>query len=137
VYDALVRGLDRLADAPPADTASITLGAIWELVAEVGFRPVIDRCAECHTVLDPAADVRFQGGVGGALCVDCARLAPGGRLLPPSARAAITAWLDGGAASLEPVEARAHQRLLREFLALHLPDTRPLKAFQVWEQGKW
>jgi DNA repair protein RecO (recombination protein O) len=115
----------------------VTLGAIWQLVAEVGFRPTIDRCAECHTPLDPAADVRFQGAVGGALCGDCARLAPGGRLLPPAARAAITSWLDRLPVPLEAVEARAHQRLLREFLAVHLPDNRPLKAFQVWEQGKW
>ena len=57
--------------------------------------------------------------------------------MPPAARAAITLWLDGRSVLLEPVEARAHQRLLREFLAVHLPDNRPLKAFQVWEQGKW
>lgn len=137
VYDSLVRGLDQLAAAVPDDTASVTLGAIWQLVAEVGFRPAIDRCAECHTPLDPAADVRFQGAVGGALCGDCARLAPGGRLLPAAARAAITSWLDRLPVPLEAVEARAHQRLLREFLAVHLPDNRPLKAFQVWEQGKW
>jgi len=137
VYDVLVRGFDRLADAPPEETVGVTLGAIWQLVGEVGFRPAIDRCAECHTPLDPAADVRFQGAVGGALCVACARLAPGGRLLPPAARAAITSWLDGQSVTLEAVEARAHQRLLREFLALHLPDNRPLKAFQVWEQGNW
>jgi DNA repair protein RecO (recombination protein O) len=137
VYDALIEGLDRLASATPDDSASVTLGALWQLVAEVGFRPVIDRCAECHTPLESSDEVRFQSGVGGALCAVCARLAPGGRLLPPAARAAITGWLEGRFSSLEPAEARAHQRLLREFLALHLPDNRPLKAFQVWEQGKW
>jgi DNA repair protein RecO (recombination protein O) len=137
VYDTLVRGFDRLAGAPPEETIGVALGALWQLVGEVGFRPVIDRCAECHGALDPSADVRFLGAVGGALCVPCARLAPGGRLLPPAARVAITRWLDGESVTLEPVEARAHQRLLREFLALHLPDNRPLKAFQVWEQGRW
>jgi DNA repair protein RecO (recombination protein O) len=137
IYDTLIGAFDRLAAAPPDDTASVTLGALWQLVAEVGFRPAIDRCAECHTPLDPSEEVRFQGAVGGALCRACARLAPGGRLLPPAARAAISGLLEGRSIALEPAEARAHQRLLREFLALHLPDNRPLKAFQVWEQGKW
>lgn len=137
VYDRVVQGLDRLATAAPERTATVTLGALWQLVAEVGFRPSVDRCAECHAPIEANAEVRFQGGVGGALCADCARLAPGGRLLPPDARAALLAWLGGETVDIEPAEARAHQRLLREFLSQHLPDNRPLKAFQVWEQGKW
>jgi hypothetical protein len=31
-------------------------------------------------------------------------------------------------------EARAHQRLLREFLAHHLHDARPMRAFDMWER---
>lgn len=137
VYDTLVSGLDRLADADPDRAAEVTLSIIWQLVAEVGFRPAIEQCAECHTALDPHADVRFQVAAGGALCGSCSRLVPGGRLLPASARASLTTWLDGGEVGIDSSEARAHQRLLREFLALHLPDNRPLKAFQVWEQGRW
>jgi hypothetical protein len=34
-------------------------------------------------------------------------------------------------------DARAHQRLLREFLREHLADDRPLRAFEVWEQDAW
>jgi DNA repair protein RecO (recombination protein O) len=66
--------------------------------------------------------------------------APGGRRLPAGARAAIVRWLDDHPADtveLTSGEAKAHQRLLREFLAQHLPDPRALKAFTVWEQGSW
>jgi DNA repair protein RecO (recombination protein O) len=136
-YATLVAGLDALAASPAEEATSVTLGALWRLIADVGFRPAIDRCAECHDPIDPAVEVRFQVVVGGALCARCARLAPGGRLLPPSARAAMQDWFDARAVSLDTGEGRAHQRLLREFLAQHLPDNRPLKAFQVWEQGRW
>jgi DNA repair protein RecO (recombination protein O) len=47
-------------------------------------------------------------------------------------------WLGGRAHSLADVnEARAHQRLLREFLREHLSDDRPLRAFDVWERDAW
>lgn len=137
VYDTLVAGLDRLADAAAEHTTATTLGALWQLVGEVGFRPAIAQCAECHAELDPAADARFQVVVGGALCRQCERLAPGGRLLPAAARASLLAWLVGGEVTLDPLDAKAHQRLLREFLAHHLPDNRPFKAYGVWEQGQW
>jgi hypothetical protein len=32
---------------------------------------------------------------------------------------------------------RAHQRLLREFLAEHLTDGRPLRALEMWEEQRW
>jgi DNA repair protein RecO (recombination protein O) len=43
---------------------------------------------------------------------------------------------DDGSA-LSDSEARAHQRLLREFVIEHLSDGRPLKAFETWEAGTW
>jgi DNA repair protein RecO (recombination protein O) len=136
-YATLVAALDRLAVAAPAQTATATLGALWQVVAQVGFTPAIDRCAECHAEIDPDAEVRFHHPVGGALCPLCTRMAPGGRRLPPDARDALRQWLAGALAPVDAPAARAHQRLLREFLAQHLPDHRPLKAYQVWEQGRW
>ena len=38
-------------------------------------------------------------------------------------------------ASPTPLEARAHQRLLREFLREHLADDQPLRAFDAWERA--
>lgn len=136
-YACLVAGLDRLAMAAPTETATATLGALWQVVAQVGFRPAIDRCAECHTPIARETAVRFQPNAGGVLCPVCARTAPRGRVLPANARDAVRMWLAGRLADVDELAARAHQRLLREFLAQHLPDNRPLKAFAIWEQGRW
>jgi DNA repair protein RecO (recombination protein O) len=38
---------------------------------------------------------------------------------------------------LGDAETRAHQRLLREFLAEHLTDGRPLRALEMWEEQRW
>jgi DNA repair protein RecO (recombination protein O) len=55
--------------------------------------------------------------------------------LPPAARTALRNWLAGTPyAPLDANEARAHQRLLREFVHEHLADERPLRAFENWEQ---
>lgn len=137
VYATLVGGLDKLAAASSADTATVTLGVLWQLVGEVGYQPSLDSCVECHEPIDRSEDVRFNPVAGGALCVRCARRLPGGRLLPTDARDTLRTWLDGGTLTLENAAVRAHQRLLREFLAQHLPEKRPLKAFAVWEQGQW
>jgi DNA repair protein RecO (recombination protein O) len=52
---------------------------------------------------------------------------------------ALDGWLrgDAPAAELDDLEARAHQRLLREFLREHLTDGRPLRAFEAWEGEQW
>ena len=59
------------------------------------------------------------------------------RLLPAAARHALADWLAGGTPMLSASEGRAHQRLLREFLGEHLTDARSLKAYAVWEGGRW
>jgi hypothetical protein len=47
-------------------------------------------------------------------------------------------WIAGEeGATLSTTEARAHQRLLREFFQEHLGSDRELRAFRVWEQGAW
>ncbi len=144
IYEVVRQGLDRLSEASEAKVVSVTVGLLWRLLAEVGFRPAIDQCAECHAVIPADQPTRFHVAIGGALCERCARLVPGGRLLPPEARHTIRDWLAGGPGAttdgdpiLDASDARAHQRLLREFLVHHLPDQRSLKAFEVWERGGW
>ena len=39
--------------------------------------------------------------------------------------------------ALSAADARAHQRLLREFFQEHLGTDRELRAFRVWENGEW
>ena len=137
VYAGILDGLDAIAVAAPTETVAAALGALWRLVSDVGFTPVLDHCAECQTKIPDAADATFSHVAGGTLCVLCERHAPGGRRLPSAARLALRAWLEGGVGDISPLNARAHQRLLREFLQHHLTDGRELRAYQVWEQGRW
>lgn len=144
IYEVVRQGLDLLSESDEAHVIGSTVGVLWRLLAEVGFRPAIDQCAECHALIPIDQPARFHAAIGGTLCDRCARLAPGGRLLPPEARTAIRGWLENGPEAsststprMDSTDARAHQRLLREFLAQHLPDQRPLKAFELWERGGW
>jgi len=134
VFDAVAGALDALMTAPADRARDLTLGGGWRLLAELGVAPTVDVCAECHTAVDDEASATFSHPVGGVLCVRCAHLARGGRTLPPDARAALRDWLSGESHPIvDRQEARAHQRLLREFVREHLADDRPLPAFDAWE----
>lgn len=136
LFDELSQVLDDISLAAPHDAARVALRGAWRIVAALGVAPSLDACIECGTQLAPDEPARFHHPGGGVLCVKCARLFAGGRLLPPAARSALREWTEGGDAPIsEPAELRAHQRLLREFLAEHLADGRPLKAFEAWERG--
>jgi DNA repair protein RecO (recombination protein O) len=137
LFDAIEQALDRLSLAPPEKTVDVSLGGAWSIIAALGFTPSIDVCANCHANLDPALKLVFSNSAGGALCSRCGSLAAGARVLPASARDALRAWIDGAdAPSVNAAEARAHQRLLREFVLEHL-GTGELRAFRVWEHGEW
>jgi DNA repair protein RecO (recombination protein O) len=135
VYEASERALDRIGAASPDRVAEAALAGLWHFVAGLGFAPSLDACALCHAPLDPASVVTFNHRAGGALCAACARRTNGGRTIPPEARATIARWIEGQDAPLadEP-SAKAHRRLLREFLEEHLGDGRPLRAFLSWEE---
>lgn len=138
LFDVIRAALDAIAAAPPGDTREATLAAAWRLIAELGFAPALDVCGECQEALGADASVTFSHPAGGALCARCARIAPSGRVIPPRARAALREWLTGARADLDSVEeARAHQRLLREFLCEHLTGVRALPALDVWERAAW
>ncbi|MFN2567175.1 MAG: DNA repair protein RecO [Gemmatimonadaceae bacterium] len=134
LYDAVAWTLASIETVPADETRGAVLAGAWRIVAELGFAPTLDDCAECHAPLAGDDVVMFSHPAGGALCPRCARLARG-RVLPADARHALRTWVAGGRAPLADVaEARAHQRLLREFLVEHLVDGRPLRAFDVWAQ---
>lgn len=134
VFDAIADVLDALVEAPANRARDITLSGGWRLLAELGVAPTIDACAECHAVVDGDSPATFSHPVGGVLCARCAHLARGGRTLPAGARAALRDWLSGESHPIvDRQEARAHQRLLREFVREHLADDRPLPAFEAWE----
>ena len=136
LFDAVETALDNLAAAAPTRARDAALGGAWRILAELGVAPAVDECAECHSAIDPLAQAMFSHRVGGMLCERCGRMAAAGRLLPRSAREALRDWLAGETHDVSDAgEARAHQRLLREFVREHLADDRPLNAFDVWERG--
>ena len=139
VYEGLTRSLDTIAEAPSNATITAALASIWQLVGEVGFTPTLDMCAECHTAIAADADAMFSHFAGGVLCARCGTRVSGGRRLPSEARHAILGWLaESTSAAPEPLtlqSAKAHQRLLREFIGQHVPDSRTMKAYAYWETG--
>jgi DNA repair protein RecO (recombination protein O) len=138
LFEAVMTALDDIAVAPPDRARDVTLAGAWRVLSELGVAPTIDNCAECHAAIDSDSPVIFSHPAGGALCGRCGHLARGGRTLPPTARRALRDWLGGIAHPLADAnDARAHQRLLREFLREHLADERPLRAFDVWEHDAW
>ena len=138
LFDAVAAALDAIAETQPGATGASTLAGAWRIVSELGFAPALDQCANCHAELDADATLMFSHAAGGALCARCGRTAPSGRVLPAEARAIVRQFLAGGQVpDLDDASTRAHQRLLREFLAEHLADGRPLRALEVWEEQRW
>jgi DNA repair protein RecO (recombination protein O) len=140
LYDA-VRGtldaIDACSDRPGSARDAALAGA-WHIVAQLGFAPTIDICSTCQKPVPTDERAAFSHPAGGLQCASCARLQHGSRVLPPAARVALRTWMQGEAWTLaEEGDGRAHQRLLREFLAEHLMDGRHLRAFDVWERSAW
>lgn len=138
-FDALTTALDSL-DHVEGDLARVGgIAAAWQLIAVQGFAPSIDLCARCHDPVDPAMGLWFSHKTGGILCARCGgdgRLPRGeGRALPADARRVLRAWLAGAPTyALSPADARAHARLLREFLLSHVADASQMRAFPRWMQ---
>lgn len=138
LFDTVASALDRLAAAPPGGARATTLAGAWHIVAALGHAPSLAACAECGDAIEDSAPALFAQPAGGVLCGRCAALSAGGRKLPAAARAAIAAWIAGRPAAVaSDAEARAHQRLLREFLEYHLHDGRSLRAYDLWEGAGW
>lgn len=145
-YDITREAIGALEEVAPTAVVEVTLAALWRLVAEIGFAPVLERCAQCFEPVAGDATLPFSHAAGGVLCARCGAAAGGRRRLPWEARARLIGWLElageplaasGERHPLTGPEGRAHQRLLREFMAEHLPDARTLKAWRVWEDGSW
>jgi len=138
LFDALVDTFDRIGASAASASIDAALAGAWQLIAHLGFAPSVDLCAMCHATVPADAVASFSHPSGGVLCRRCTQLARASRVLPADARAALRAWIGGKPASLADGAARrAHQRLLREFLAEHLTDGRPLRAYDVWERSGW
>ena len=136
LFDAIADAFDALASQSTRDAREVTLGGAWRIVATLGFGPAVAECAECDSPIAADQSALFSHSAGGVLCKRCASLNASGRKLPAAARTAIASWMAGEhVAHFTDTQARAHQRLLREFLLYHLHDGRPLRAFEFWERG--
>jgi DNA repair protein RecO (recombination protein O) len=138
LYDAVVGVLDALGRAEPGRAREVGVAGTWRLIGEMGFAPALDSCSACHADVPRDERAMFSHPAGGVLCARCARTVPGSRVVPAEARDSLRAWLAGERRALgDDASARAHQRLLREFVAEHLNDGRPLRAFELWETERW
>lgn len=137
LYETVTAALDAVAEAQGPAVAESVLAGGWRVVAALGFAPSVDACGDCHAPIAQDEAVLFSHPAGGVLCQRCGRIARG-RVLPPAPRLALADWLRGRSVTLgSEAEARAHQRLLREFLEEHLTDGRPLRAYTAWETERW
>jgi DNA repair protein RecO (recombination protein O) len=139
LFDVTVETLDQVADAAGTAARDAAIAGAWRILGALGFAPSLDQCADCERDIAADETALFSQSSGGVVCENCARNARVGRKLPPPARLALSTWAAGErlAAELTDAEAKAHQRLLREFVHEHLSDGRPLKAFDSWETGAW
>jgi DNA repair protein RecO (recombination protein O) len=138
LYEVTVEALDRVAAADGSAARDAAIAGAWRMLGALGFAPSLDECSDCARELDPTESVLFSHSSGGVVCESCALGSRVGRKLPPEARIALRTWMSGERGSgLTDAEARAHQRLLREFVHEHLSDGKPLKAFDAWESGTW
>ena len=143
LFDAVVHALDALTTRRGPQAREATLAGAWQIIGALGFGPALDECAECDAPLASEEIALFSHAAGGVVCGRCAALTAGGRKLPAAARAAISGWMSGQhATDVSDADARAHQRLLREFLGFHLHDVsatgaRSLRALDMWERAGW
>lgn len=139
LFDVATQAFDRIAAASGDAARTAAISGAWRLLVALGFAPSLAACSECARGFADDETVLFSQSAGGAVCENCAARARVGRKLPASARLRLASWVstDDDGPPLDESEARAHQRLLREFVVEHLSDGRPLRAFDTWEAGTW
>lgn len=133
LFEAVSESFEVISRVQLNRVAGEAIGSAWRIMAHSGFSPAIDQCSYCHREISHDMAAAFSAAPGGIVCDRCLPAAPNHRTLPSQAREALRRWLSGFSVELSSAEAKAHQRLLREFLIEHISDTRPLKAFTAWE----
>ena len=135
LHEQLRRGLDRLVLETGAMEIAI-FEETWKLIGTLGFGPAVERCAGCGTI--PATDEtsHFNLIEGVILCRRCRAAARELHLraLDPTGRAELSDLLAGGGRRAKLRSSRLQLDLLREFIAYHLADQRPLNSFRFLEE---
>lgn len=136
LFDQLGRGLDRLL-AESGDVETAMLEEAWKLIVHLGFAPSTERCSLCGRQDEAAEPTHFDLMGGGIVCERCQPQAEKSSLreLSRAARAELVTLVRGGRGDGRPLEsARAQRDLLRDFVAYHLADHRPLNSFRFLEE---
>lgn len=130
LFERLNRGLDRMEDAGSDALVSEALAQGWSLVAELGYRPVLERCVVCAGIPGEEEMARFDFSAGGIRCSRCMDEGEGPRI-GPEAREQLGVLLAGRPVS-ELRKPRAHLGLLDDFVTYHLSGGRPLDSFRIF-----
>ncbi len=128
IYHRLHQALNAVEEAPEGDLPVTLLCEAWGLVAELGYEPVLDLCVRCQRPLEAGEMGRFDFGAGGVVCAACSEDTAGPRV-GPVARRQLRQLLEGDV-SVQLTHARAHVRLLSDFVTYHLSGSRPLQTFE-------
>lgn len=71
-HPALFDGLHRLlGDLKTVDPLVGLVGYLWLMLTEIGLRPELGRCANCHRDVSGDRRLYFSSRQGGAICRDC------------------------------------------------------------------
>jgi DNA repair protein RecO (recombination protein O) len=135
LHTQLRRGLDRLVVEARGIEIAI-LEETWKIIGTLGFGPSVDSCVGCGR--SPAEDEKAHFNLidGVMLCQRC-RPSVGDlhvRGLDPVTRAELSGLLSGSARPLSLRTTPAQLNLLREFIAYHLADQRPLNSFRFLQE---
>jgi DNA repair protein RecO (recombination protein O) len=125
LFDGTLRAL---ADLGKPEMETGTRLARWELglLRELGFSPVLDRCAVCAALVTEE-NLVFSASAGGVLCVTCRAGARDRRALAPGAWQLMRALREAGEAWRQPWESavRAEVRQVLGQYVTYLLGRRP------------
>lgn len=136
LFVQLGRGLDRLL-SERVDAEAAILEETWALIGQLGFAPHVERCAVCGRPPAPGEPSQFDLGGGGIICARCRSVTrePQMRNLAADVREDLARLVGVAEAGQRPLTTGRVQRgLLRDFIAYHLAEHRPLNSFRFLEE---
>lgn len=129
LFVALSRGLDAMEEHPADSLLAGLLAQLWPLVAELGYRPLLECCVECGRPPGGEEMVRLDFAAGGLRCAACGGEGLGPRL-GPRALSQLRALLAGDLRE-DLLRPRAHLRLASDFITYHISGGEPLRSMAV------
>ncbi len=136
LFTQLGRGLDRLLEGV-GDTETVILEEMWNLVACLGFGPNVGSCSECGHVPGLEERVKFDVSGGAIICSRChpKMKSTSMHALTAGEFAELTAIVSNKSSGGRKLSTTRRQRhLLRDFVAYHMAEHRPLNSFRFLEE---